>query len=62
MKRVFNIDIETCKSCGGQVKIITCIEDPALVDKILTQLESKDASRAGARLPPSRALQAGLFG
>jgi hypothetical protein len=43
MKRVFNIEIETRKTCGGQGKIVACIEDPALTDKILTQLASKDA-------------------
>ncbi len=25
LKRVFHIDIETCKTCGGRVKIIACI-------------------------------------
>ena len=25
LKRVFNIDIETCSECGGAVKIIACI-------------------------------------
>ncbi len=28
LKRVFNIDIETCPACGGAVRIIACIEDP----------------------------------
>jgi hypothetical protein len=28
LKRVFNIDIETCRACGGAVKVIACIEDP----------------------------------
>jgi hypothetical protein len=28
LKRVFNIDIETCSECGGKAKIIACIEDP----------------------------------
>lgn len=28
LKRVFQIDIETCDHCGGAVKIIACIEDP----------------------------------
>ena len=27
LKRVFNIDIETCERCSGQVKIIACIEE-----------------------------------
>ncbi len=25
LKRVFNIDIETCSECGGAVKVIACI-------------------------------------
>ena len=35
VKRVFNIDIETCERCAGQVKIIACIEDPAVIERIL---------------------------
>ena len=31
LKRVFNIDIETCEACGGRVKVIACIEDPAII-------------------------------
>ena len=27
LKRVFNIDIETCSECGGDVRIIASIED-----------------------------------
>ena len=62
LKRVVNIDIETCKTCGGHVKIIACIEDPVVIEKILTHLERKDASAAAPRLPPCRAPpQASLF-
>ena len=38
LKRVFNIDIQTCTACGGTFKVIACIEDPAVIDKILTHL------------------------
>ncbi len=31
LKRVFNIDIETCSECGGAVKVIACIEDPVAI-------------------------------
>ena len=63
LKRVFNIDIETCKTCGGHVKIIACIEDPVVIKKILTHLDRKDATATPARLPPCRAPpQAALFG
>ena len=40
IERVFNIDIEVCNECGGTVKIIASIEDPAIIKKILTHLES----------------------
>jgi hypothetical protein len=33
---VFGIDIETCPTCGGAVRIIVCIEDPEVIEKILT--------------------------
>ena len=33
LKRVFNIDIETCSACGGAVKVIACIEDPVVIKK-----------------------------
>ena len=62
LKRVFGIDIETCSACGGALRIIACIQDPAVINKILTHLDTKDASTAPARLPPSRGPpQAGLF-
>ena len=31
LKRVFNIDIETCGGCGGAVKVIACLEDPVVI-------------------------------
>ncbi|MES9875285.1 MAG: IS91 family transposase, partial [Candidatus Sedimenticola sp. 6PFRAG7] len=30
LKRVFNIDIETCSACGGAMKVIASIEDPVV--------------------------------
>ena len=35
LKRVFNIDIETCTECGGPVKVMASIEDPDVIKKIL---------------------------
>jgi hypothetical protein len=55
-------DIETCRACGGAVRIIACIEDPVVIEKILTHLDKKYASAEAARLPPCRAPpQTGLF-
>ena len=62
LKRVFNIDIETCSHCGGDVRIIACIEDPAVIAKILAHLDEKTATAETARLPQCRAPpQHGLF-
>jgi hypothetical protein len=55
LKRVFNIDIETCRECGGAVKVIACIEDPVVIEKILTHLNGKAASAEMGLLPASRA-------
>ena len=40
LKRVFDIDIETCSECGGDVRIIASIEDP-FIRMILDQLDAK---------------------
>ena len=34
LKRVFNIDVEICNECGGDVRIIASIEDPIVIGKI----------------------------
>ena len=62
LKRVFNIDIETCRECGGTVKVIACIEDSAVIEKILAHLQGKDTSVPTSLWPASRAPPAGLFG
>ncbi len=43
LKRVFNIEIEICSECGGTVKVIACIEDPAVIKKILTHMKGQAA-------------------
>ena len=55
LKRVFNIDIETCEKCKGPVKIIACVEDPVIIEKILKHLKERAISTNTARLPPGRA-------
>ncbi|EPQ1460259.1 IS91 family transposase, partial [Acinetobacter baumannii] len=58
LKRVFNIDIEVCEHCGGQVKVIASIEDPKVIELILNYLRQKAAKVDAAKqheLPPERA-------
>ena len=55
LKRVFDIEISTCAHCGGDVKVIACIEDRAVIDKILTHIkkkESPESTQSEARAPP----------
>ena len=62
LRRVFNIDIETCPACGGSVRIVACIEDPEVIRKILAHLAGKSVDLEATR-PPSRGPpQLGLFG
>ena len=50
LKRVFDIDIERCE-CGGKLKLIAVIEEPAVIEKILTHLGlcAQPLPRAAAR-------------
>lgn len=64
LKRVFNIGIETCSECGGEVRIIASIEAPVVIQKILAHLDNTASSAAKALLPDCRAspsLELGLF-
>ena len=62
LKRVLNIDIKTCSEYGGAVKVIACIENPVVIEKILTHLNEKAASAAtGLLLQVQAPPQAGLF-
>jgi hypothetical protein len=62
LKRVFNIDIETCRACGGAVRIIACIEDPVVIERILAHLQEKGAADPADLRPASRAPPADLYG
>ena len=55
LKRVFGIDIETCSECGGDVRIIASIEDPAVIKKILDYLDDNTPCITTALQPECRA-------
>lgn len=56
LKRVFNIEIEVCGRCGGAVKVIACIEDQDIIDRILAHLREKEQEVPDRPLlvPPTR--------
>ena len=52
LKRVFDIDLEHCAQCGGELKIIAAIEEPVVIVRILTHLGLP--ARASPRAPARR--------
>ena len=43
LKRVFEIDLEHCPNCGGELKIIAAILEAPVIEKILTHLGLRPA-------------------
>ena len=57
LKRVFDLDLEHCPNCGGELTIIAAILEQPVIEKILTHLglQARAPPRAQAR---SQVLQA----
>ena len=57
LKRVFDLDLERCPNCDGELKVIAAILEPPVIEKILTHLglQPRAPPRAPARV---QALQA----
>jgi hypothetical protein len=58
LKRVFQVDLTTCPDCGGTLKFIAAIMDPAVVEQILTHLGLSGVRPVfhAPRAPPQEAL------
>lgn len=58
-------DIETCNTCDGAFKVIACIEDPVIIEKIQEHCERKDEANEPNPLPeiqaPPTDLRTGMF-
>jgi hypothetical protein len=55
LKWVFGIEIETYEQCGGALKVIASIEDPLMIQKILSHLNTKNDEVVELLPPQSRA-------
>jgi hypothetical protein len=51
---LFAIDVETWSKCDEDVRIIACIEDPAVIRKILAHFNDNVTSVAAGLLPDCR--------
>ena len=52
LKRVFNLDLQHCPNCGGELNFIAAILKPPVIEKILTHLGLQ--ARAPPRAPARR--------
>ena len=57
LKRVFELDLEHCPNCGGELKIIAAILEAPVIERILTHLglQARAPPRAPARGPQLQA-------
>ena len=54
LKRTFRIDVETCPSCGGKMRIVAAVTDPASIKRYLdgVGISSEIPEIIPARPPP----------
>jgi hypothetical protein len=53
VRRVYEVDPLVCPKCGGEMRIIRVILDPAVITTILEHLRKK--TQTGPRAPPRAA-------
>ena len=60
LKRVFEIDLEHCPDCGGELRFIAALLEAAVIERILTHLglATRLPPRSPTRLPDPDLLQA----
>lgn len=62
LKRIFNIDISRCPNCNGKVRIISAIENPKIIRKILDHLGIPSSPpKLGSVAEPQQAEQTDIF-
>jgi hypothetical protein len=58
MRRAFGIDVLACPRCGGRLRLIATLEDPAVVATILAHLGWPPPAEAPGPAPPPAASSA----
>jgi hypothetical protein len=52
IRRVYEVDPLVCPRCGGEMRVIGFITQPALIDRILDHLRKRDKASRTTRPPP----------
>ena len=53
MHRAFGIDVLTCVHCGGRLRLIATLHDPAVIRKILAHLALAHSGQSPGPAPPA---------
>ena len=53
MHRAFAIDVLACPHCGGRLRLIGTLHDPAVIRKILAHLEIAPSGPSPGPAPPA---------
>src|SRR5215475_15353665 len=62
MHRAFGIDVLACAQCGGRLRLIATLHDPAVIRKILGHLALGHSGQSPGRAPPKSGAAASLIG
>ena len=55
MRRVFDLDVLACPRCGGRLRVIATVQDPAVVRTILGHLARARSPESPGPAPPAAA-------
>ncbi len=53
MHRAFAIDVLACSNCGGRLRLIATLHDPAVIRKILAHLNLAHSGQSPGPAPPA---------
>ena len=53
MHRAFAIDVLACVHCGGRLRLIATLHDPAVIRKILAHLDLAHSGQSPGPAPPA---------
>jgi hypothetical protein len=54
MQRAFGIDVLACAQCGGRLRLIATLHDPAVIQKIPGYLAPSYSGQSPGPAPPER--------
>jgi hypothetical protein len=55
MHRAFAIDVLACPHCGGRLRLVATLQDPAVIRKLLAHLGMARSGPSPGPAPPERA-------